>query len=180
MRPRTFALSAGVVIAIVTAVSVSTSRQNLSIGPASAAACPTNSACLPALQLIDLHGKQHTSASLAGKVVVINLWATWCGPCRKEIPAIARVAGARANDVVVLGLLQDDPSEGELLNFMSDSGLDYPVVRPTPEIRAAFPTQGLPTTLVYDRRGILVEQHMGLIDEPQLTSLIEKAAHHAI
>ena len=112
--------------------------------------------CLPDVKFIDTTGAAHTMSTLRGKVVVINFWATWCGPCKKEIPDLSKLyLKYQKKGVVMLGVLtNDNPSEAELLNFQSDSLIEYPVVRQTSDILVSFNyPQALPTTFIYDRAG---------------------------
>ena len=119
------------------------------------AAC-AGDACLPDVKYIDTDGKAHTPDSLRGKVVVINFWATWCGPCKKEIPDLSKLyLKYKDKGVVMLGVLaNDNPSESDLLNFRSDYEMEFPVVRQSSDILVSFNyPQALPTTFIYDRAG---------------------------
>ena len=97
--------------------------KNAVVGTAAAATCTPAAGkdCLPKLTYVDIDGRAYTPEAMAGKIVVINFWATWCGPCKKEIPAFSKVAEKYKDKVVMLGLLaSDNPDAGTLLNFMSD------------------------------------------------------------
>jgi thiol-disulfide isomerase/thioredoxin len=112
--------------------------------------------CLPDVNYVDTTGIAYTPRSLAGKVVVVNFWATWCGPCLKEIPDLSRVYEKyKDRGLVILGILtKDDPDNQALLNFQSDHMMSYPVVRMNSDILHSYAEpSGLPTTLIYDRRG---------------------------
>ena len=112
--------------------------------------------CLPDVKFIDTTGHAHTPESLRGKVVVINFWATWCGPCKKEIPDLSKLyLKYKDKGVVMLGVLSNDnPTEADLLNFQSDAVMEFPIVRQTSDILVSFNyPQALPTTFIYDRQG---------------------------
>ena len=112
--------------------------------------------CLPDVKFVDTTGAAHTLASLRGKVVVVNFWATWCGPCKKEIPDLSKLyLKYKAKGVVMLGVLtNDNPTEDDLLNFQSDAVMEFPIVRQTSDILVSFNyPQALPTTFIYDRAG---------------------------
>ena len=103
-----------------------------------------------------LEGGSYNLTQDRGKVVVINFWATWCGPCKKELPDLSKLyLKFKDKGVVMLGVLtNDNPSEGDLLNFQSDAMMEFPVVRQTSDILVSFNyPQALPTTFIYDRAG---------------------------
>ncbi len=138
-------------------VHLSGDSNKISIGTKSATACTgSGDECLPTVSYIDTVGQAFTPESLKGKVVVINFWATWCGPCKKEIPDLSKLyLKYREKGVVMLGVLSNDnPSDGDLLNFQSDYDMQFPVVRQTSDIMLSFNyPQALPTTFVFDRQG---------------------------
>ena len=128
--------------------------------------------CLPDVGYVDTTGSAHTVDSLKGKVVIINFWATWCGPCKKEIPELSKLYKKyKSQGVVMLGVLtSDNPSDSELLNFESDYEMEFPVVRQNSDILLSFNyPQALPTTFVFDRTGRRVGQpHVGAIRADEL------------
>src|SRR5262245_16336796 len=112
------------------------------------AAC-AGSECLPDVKYIDTTGVAYTPESRPRKVVGIHFWATWCAPCKSEIPALSKVyARYRAKGVVMLGVLaNDNPTDTDLLNFQSDHEMEYPVVRQSSDIMVSYDyPQALPTT----------------------------------
>jgi thiol-disulfide isomerase/thioredoxin len=141
------------------------------------ASCSSGKDCLPALTFEDLEHRKFSQDSLRDKVVVVNFWATWCGPCKKEIPAFNRVyTQYKDRGVVMLGMLQDNQVDDTgLLNFMSDHELTYPVVRASGDILAAFEyPNALPTTFIYDRRGKVRLVHRGPLEESQLAAKLDE------
>jgi thiol-disulfide isomerase/thioredoxin len=111
--------------------------------------------CLPDVKYVDTTGVVYTAQSLLGKVVVVNFWATWCHPCQKEIPDLSKLYERyKSKNVLVLGVMADNPSDAELLNFQSDYEMAYPVVRGNSDLNVAFNyPQALPTTFVFDKTG---------------------------
>ena len=152
---------------------------SLSGGTASAKTCQVGQRdCLPDVSFLDTAGAKYTPQSLAGKVVVVNFWATWCKPCLKEIPDLSRVYQKYKDDgLIVLGILIDDPDNQTLLNFQSDNMMEYPVVRLNSDIVASFgakyPPRGWPTTFIYDRRGQQVAENVGAMTSAQLAKYVE-------
>jgi thiol-disulfide isomerase/thioredoxin len=147
-------------------VHLSTKDGKIELGAAHAQACSKAAGdCLPDVSYVDTTGHTYTPDSLKGKVVVVNFWATWCHPCQKEIPDLSKLSEKYKQDVVVLGVLGDNPSDSELLNFQSDYAMSYPVVRASSDILTAFHyPQAYPTTFVFDKTGHQVGQpHLGAI-----------------
>ncbi len=110
---------------------------------------------------------------LRGKPVVVNVWASWCAPCRTEMPLLQRAAKTYAGRVVILGLAsKDDPDAAQ--KFLDDFGLTYPnVFDTTGRIRVALRVSAYPTTYVFDRHGKLITTVKGGISEQRLAALID-------
>ena len=111
----------------------------------------------------------------AGMPVVVNVWASWCAPCRAEAPLLARAAKRYRGKVIFLGVLsRDSPSAG--LKFMRTYAMGYPsVLDVTSEISPFLKVSGLPTTLVFDRHGSLVTRVFGGISEQRLAASIDES-----
>jgi len=109
-----------------------------------------------------LDGKQIDSASLAGKVVLVNFWATWCPPCRAEIPDLVALQEKYRDQLQIIGVLQDESPLDEVRRFAANYKINYPIVIPTEDIERSFPhVFALPTTFVLDREMKMVQKHFG-------------------
>jgi thiol-disulfide isomerase/thioredoxin len=129
---------------------------------------------LPDFSVKDLQGHPLSSADLQGKVVLVDFWATWCQPCKKEMPGYQKLLdryGSRG--VVVIGFKFDTmPDMEDPLQFVKGIGVHYPLAVATDEVKQGFGgIEGLPTTMLYDRQGILRSKVIGF----EYTETIESA-----
>jgi len=121
--------------------------------------------------LKDMSGADVQFADYKGKVVLLNFWATWCDPCKREIPEFVEAYNKyRDRGFVILGVLStDDPSAEDLRAFMSRFKMNYPVFREHEEMDAAFgPLWALPTSFLIDRQGSICLKHMGPVSKEML------------
>jgi thiol-disulfide isomerase/thioredoxin len=129
---------------------------------------------LPDFAVNDLQGHPVSSAYLRGKVVLVDFWATWCQPCKKEMPGYQKLAdryGARG--FVVIGFKFDTMRDKEdPIQFARGIGVNYPLAVATDDLRQKFGgIEGLPTTMLYDRQGMLRTKVIGF----EYTDTIESA-----
>ena len=134
-----------------------------------------NPAAVPAVTLHDLDGRSISSADLRGKVVIVNFWATWCPPCRAEIPDLIALQNKYGDRLQVIGISQDEGPVDGVKRFVAAQRMNYPVVMTTPEVEKAFPgVSALPTSFILDREGRVVQRHVGLLNA-DLTELETRA-----
>jgi peroxiredoxin len=135
---------------------------------------PAIGAPAPAFQAMDLRGAPVTLAALRGRVVVLNVWATWCLPCREEIPQLEALhRQVAADSVTLIGVSVDAPGSGaEVQEFMTAQGMSYPVwLDPEHQFSLAFLTMGVPETFVIDRQGIIRHRVIGALSRGDTTLL---------
>ncbi len=127
------------------------------------------------LSLRDLDGKMWTLRQLRGKVVLVNFWATWCPPCRKEMPdleALYRRFGPKG--LVILAI--SDEEDAKVRPFIAEQKYSYPVLLdPGRVVNERFRIQGIPKSLVYDRAGKLVAQSSDMRTRGQFLAMLKRA-----
>jgi thiol-disulfide isomerase/thioredoxin len=129
---------------------------------------------LPDFSLKDLQGREISSADLRGKVVLIDFWATWCQPCKKEMPGYQKLLDRYGSQgFVVIGFKFDTMKDAEdPIRFARNIGVHYSLAVASDDLKSKFGgIEGLPTTMLYDRHGILRKEIIGF----EYTSTIERA-----
>ena len=123
----------------------------------------------------DLAGKSVRLSDYRGKVVVVNFWASWCLPCRLEIPAFVKLHDkyqARGLEIVGISVDEDDPHAVQ--SFVKTTGIDYPIVMATQDtIESYGPMDAIPTTFVIDRDGRIYRVHRGMVTYDEIESAIK-------
>jgi thiol-disulfide isomerase/thioredoxin len=119
----------------------------------------------PDFKLGDLDGKPLTLAAAHGKVVLLNFWATWCGPCREEIPDLIALQTKYKDNLQIIGISVDDDDTDVVKKVVDQTGINYPVAIASPEVRMQYGgITALPTSFVLDTEGRVVQKHEGLRD----------------
>jgi thiol-disulfide isomerase/thioredoxin len=122
-----------------------------------------NPEAAPEFHLKTLDGKPLSLASWRGKVILLNFWATWCGPCRAEIPDLIALQTKYKDRLQIIGLVVDSDDEGEVRDVVREEGINYPNALSSNEVRGQYGgIAALPTSFVLDDQGRVVQKHVGL------------------
>jgi thiol-disulfide isomerase/thioredoxin len=145
--------------------------------PAAAAAAPMTSGQgitlqfsdkpvpLPTMKLTDVDGQPIDPSRWAGKVLLVNFWATWCGPCREEIPSLVALQQRYADQLVVLGLSIDTRPAADVKAFADQYQINYPVAIVGDDVVEAFGgVPAVPSTFVVSPAGKMLQRHVGMLD----------------
>ena len=159
------------VLAVTLAIVVAVRPTRTAPFAASGTARPTPPAeALTPLSADDFEG---VLVGLRGTPVIVNIWASWCAPCRTETPLLQRAWEQHADEVMILGVDSKD-TVGAAEGFMDDFAVTYPnVFDATGEIRARLGLRGFPTTYVFDAEGNLVTSIVGGLTEQRLAGIIQ-------
>lgn len=128
----------------------------------------------PDFKVTDLKGKNHSLSDYAGKVLFLNFWATWCPPCKAEIPDFVEVYKThREKGLEILGISLDVKGREAVVTFVEKYEINYPVVLEdksvTEELVDKFePGQFIPATIIIDRQGRIRQKHVGLLEKKTL------------
>jgi len=124
----------------------------------------------PDFVLLTPNGEELALSDLRGTPVLVNFWATWCPPCRAEIPALEQTYRQFGDDVLVLGVdVQENP--GRVATFIQEHDMTYPVVvDETADIAETYRVRAFPTSYLIDERGVIIKIYSGPVNQPLLVS----------
>jgi len=171
-----------IVIAVVTAavalmllVGVRMARRNAVVAKAPALA--KDGVLAPDFQLQSLDGRQVRLSDFRGKAVLLNFWATWCAPCKIEMPWFIDLQKQyAAQGLQVVGVAMDDSGEAAIAKFAKEMAVNYPVLIGKESVGDAYGgVEFLPTTFVIDRQGKVVDRVFGLVGRSEFEDDIKKA-----
>jgi peroxiredoxin len=144
--------------------------RGMSSGASAAGGVPQEGQPAPEMKARTLAGDRVVLSDLRGKVVLVNFWATWCPPCRAEMPGFQRVWEEKQGaGFAVIGLSADETGSRGVASFLRDQGITYPVAMASPAAKAAYGgVSGLPVSFLVDRQGVIQRVVLGVYDESQL------------
>jgi thiol-disulfide isomerase/thioredoxin len=137
---------------------------------------PAGSVAVP-FELTTLDGKIVKSSELTGKVVVLNFWATWCGPCKEEMPALARLQQRLDASRFALLTVTTDLQRHGIAHFLAQQGVSLPVLfDEDQEVSRSYMVRGLPTTVVIAKDGTLIGRAVGprVWDSQEIVAALEQ------
>jgi len=146
--------------------------------PTTSTAAPPNNGVevglpAPAFNLESLDGEQVALSDHLGEVVVVNFWATWCPPCRAEMPGIEQVYQAHKDEGMVVLAINGQEEAVLVKNFIDENGFTFPVLLDSnAEALRAYNARSFPMTIVVDRDGVVQYKQVGPITPAQLESLL--------
>jgi len=154
------------------AVAESAADPNSNAGAAEPIRFASNPQPAPPFLVNALDGEPISTAGWHGKVVIVNFWATWCPPCREEIPALISLENKYKDRLQIIGISMDDEDqEDSVKEFAKQAGINYPIVMASPEIVAEYGgVPALPTSFVVNPNGGVVQKHVGLHDPAEYES----------
>jgi peroxiredoxin len=130
----------------------------------------------PAFTVSTIEGEEISLESLRGQVVLVNFWATWCPPCRVEMPGFERVYQQRKDDgFVIVGLSADRTGSAGVKRFLEERGISFPVAIAPPRVARDYGgVRALPTSFLIDREGRVRHTVTGLFAEPALRMAVDR------
>jgi len=124
--------------------------------------------------LMDLDGNEISLSDFNGKVLILNFWATWCPPCREEIPDFVEVYNEyESKDVQFIGVSNEDIST--LRSFVEDYNINYPILIDNANVASKWGINAIPTTFMLDRDGKVIFKNIGMMTREQLENNIKDA-----
>lgn len=134
---------------------------------------------MPAYSAKWLDGSTFDLASQKGSVVLLNIWATWCGPCRFEIPELDKLHRTyESRGFKVIGVSVDEGGAADVKGFVAEQKMSYPIaLDPEGKLATILQTTVIPTSVLVDRKGNVVWKHFGIVStgDPLLTRALQSA-----
>ncbi len=131
----------------------------------------------PDFELTTLDGRRVKLSDYRGKAVLLNFWATWCSPCKVEMPWFVELQKKYGSDgLVILGVAMDDSETPKIAQFASEMGVNYPVLLGTDKVSEEYGNvEFLPTSFYINREGTIVGKGTGLLGRSEIEDNVRKA-----
>ena len=131
---------------------------------------------MPSFAMMNSRNETVNLESFKGKKVLVNLWATWCGPCRAEIPSIQQLVAKTNPDKVAIVMLSLDDDFETAKDFASKTKMNLPVYFPAGQLPILFTVEAIPTTFIFNEKGELIHRQVGAdnYDSPAYIELLNK------
>jgi thiol-disulfide isomerase/thioredoxin len=131
---------------------------------------------MPSFTMTDTNGKRHTNASLRGKVVLLDFWASWCGPCKAASPIMQRLHERFAKDglVVVGANVEPDDSVADIKGYASKNGYTYTFTHSNQALSRQLGVRGIPAFVFVDRKGVVREVAIGFDPDKSEAAFTQK------
>jgi|SRR5271157_407588 len=128
---------------------------------------------MPDFELKSLDNSNIHINQYLGKSIIVNFWATWCVPCKQEMPLLERYYQNRNSELIIIGINDDEPVD-LVRPFVIDNQITFPILLDHQgKIRDQFMIHGFPTSLFINSKGIFIAEHIGALDEQTLTSYLQ-------
>lgn len=146
-----------------TFIKASNSNESYSTITPAFATVPSNDRPAPNFELPDVNGKKVRLSDFKGKIIILDFWATWCPPCRAEIPGFIELYNKyKDKGVVVIGISLDEGGVRDVVPFMKEFGINYPILIGNFKVTQDYGgIRGIPTTFVIDRKGNIRAKYVG-------------------
>jgi len=130
----------------------------------------------PEWNLKDLDGKEVRLSDFKGKVVILDFWATWCGPCQREIPGFVNLQKDYGNrGLLVIGVSLDEGDVTAVKTFANRMSMNYPVLLGNNKITSDYGNiEAIPTTFIIDQQGMIAGKHVGYVEKRQCEAEIKR------
>ena len=135
---------------------------------------PSPASDVPQFALTSLEGKTVAMKDLGGRVVIVDFWATWCGPCREEIPHLNELySELKGKGLEIVGISMDSDGTDGVKDFAREFRIQYPIVMGDEKVAESFGgIMGLPTTFIIDRKGRIAKKYIGLPPAADMVKIV--------
>ncbi len=131
----------------------------------------------PGFDLVRLDGVPVRFADQTGKALILDFWATWCAPCKVQMPILEELWSRRGGDrLMILGVSMDTDPPAKVSAWLAENGITYPVAIADMQLAADYGVYSFPTLIVVDPAGRIVRSHRGVLSRPELDAILDDLA----